>query len=343
MGQKKYLVVAFAIFFGFLFSGCSNFVKKEDTRALHTDHTISFQKNKHFIIPDNAKEQLGFIPDTATSFKVDSKLKKKWMIDNESVDVVSLKPGMKQFTFDFIIDSLKDRNRHFRLFIFHNQKFIEFSINHKKYMYYDIQMEGNGSLKIPIDVPVLNNYKFSEYLPILIDKDQKQLFTNNIPVTKVLVSKSNNNDFSKISSHIKLDDDQKTFKKENSKSNEFGLPSVILLNEDFKPLKIEEVSSVRYVRIDQVPQKIVEEIMFFDMEGNIYGVKGKQPLSYMLEQPRNQDFIIPVPKKMISSRKERFFLLINNNPGEESFIHLNDIKRRKSKFFLNFANVYEIR
>lgn len=83
--------------------------------------------------------------------------------------------------------------------------------------------------------------------------------------------------------------------------------------------------------------------MFFDMEGNIYGIRGKHPLSYTLEQPKDQDFIIPIPKEITSSSKGRFFLLINNNPREESFIHLNDIKKGKSNFFLNFSNIYEIR
>ncbi|WP_232722287.1 hypothetical protein [Geobacillus sp. Manikaran-105] len=348
MGRKKsYLIIALIMLSVLLFSGCNNFLKKENEKEnrqpLHTSDTISFHENEHFIIPNNAQEQLGFIPDTATSFTVDSKLKKKWMIDNESVDIVSLKSGMKQFTFNFIIDSLKDRDRHFRLFIFHNQKFIKFSINNKKYTYYDIHMKGNGSLKIPIRVQVSNNYDFSEYLPILIDKDQKHFFTENIPVTKVLVSKRNKNDFSEISSHIKLDNVQKIFKKENSKSNEFDLPSVVLLNDRFTPLQVEEVNKARYVRIDQSPHKMVEEIMFFDMEGNIYGVRGKQPRSYTLEQPKDQDFIIPIPKEITLSSKERFFLLINNNPREESFIHLNDIKKGKSNVFLNFANLYEIR
>ncbi|MBY6277414.1 MULTISPECIES: hypothetical protein [Bacillota] len=345
--KKSYLIIALIMLSVLLFSGCNNFLKKENEKEnrqpLHTSDTISFHENKHFVIPDDAQKQLGFTPDTATSFKVDSKLKKKWMIDNESIDIVSLKSGIKQFTLNFIIDSLKDRDRHFRLFIFHNQKFIKFSVNNKKYTYYDINMKGNGSLEIPIHVPVSDNYDFSEYLLILIDKDQKRFFTENIPVTKVLVSKRNKNDFSKISSHIKLDNVQKIFKKENSKSNEFGLPSVVLLNDRFTPLKVEEVNKARYVRIDQSPHKMVEEIMFFDMEGNIYGIRGKHPLSYTLEQPKDQDFIIPIPKEITSSSKGRFFLLINNNPREESFIHLNDIKKGKSNFFLNFSNIYEIR
>ncbi|AST00462.1 hypothetical protein B9L19_15285 [Geobacillus thermocatenulatus] len=341
--KKSYLILALTMLSVLLFSGCNHFLKKENRQPLHTSDTISFHENEHFIIPNNAQEQLGFIPDTATSFAVDSKLKKKWMIDNESVDIVSLKPGMKQFTFNFIIDSLKDRDRHFRLFIFHNQKFVKFSINNKKYTYYDIRMKGNGSLKIPIRVQIANNDDFSEYLPILIDKDQKHFFTENIPVTKILVSKKNKNDFSEIPSHIKLDNVQKIFKKEKSKSNEFGLPSVVLLNDRFTPLKVEEVHKARYVRIDQSPHKMVEEIMFFDMEGNIYGLKGKQPRSYTLEQPKDQDFIIPIPKEITLSSKKRFFLLINNNPREESFIHLDDIQKGKSRVFLNFANLYEIR
>ncbi|MGG2952624.1 hypothetical protein [Geobacillus stearothermophilus] len=78
--KKSYLIIALIMLSVLLFSGCNNFLKKENEKEnrqpLHTSDTISFHENEHFIIPNNAQEQLGFIPDTATSFTVDSKLKK---------------------------------------------------------------------------------------------------------------------------------------------------------------------------------------------------------------------------------------------------------------------------
>ncbi|MCJ7843684.1 hypothetical protein MUB24_23080, partial [Lederbergia sp. NSJ-179] len=81
-------------------------------------------------------EEIGFVPDTATTFNAKDSYEQKVMIDGEETVYYKIPNKERYFDFNYIIDTLKKREedsamRNFRIFVYKNKELINFRVNNK--------------------------------------------------------------------------------------------------------------------------------------------------------------------------------------------------------------------
>ncbi|MCJ7843685.1 hypothetical protein MUB24_23085, partial [Lederbergia sp. NSJ-179] len=168
-------------------------------------------------------------------------------------------------------------------------------------------MPNNSSINIPISVELDSQNDYSDILVILINKDKKYHIADHMNASKILISREEikNN----IKGYAKKDVDNNNLKlrneKNKSKEGQFG--DVELLNKDGD--KAYRISKTKYIKLGQVPEDIIQEVIVFDIDGNIYPLSGKQPEAITIKRKNNEDIIIPYNNE--NKDDMRLFLLIN--------------------------------
>lgn len=325
--------------------GCSknNQNNKETSKSFVIQEEIKTFENKHLVIPDNIQEKIGFIPDSATEYKIDDSNKQQVSIGEEKIEYVMTTTQNGVFKLNFLIDSMRDsvEKRNFRLMIYHNKSFIEIQSPKGKNKYLDVTTPGNGTIEIPMKINVNDIKNYSELLLVVIDKDKRSYYINVLPATKVLVSRNNLDKYTE--EKVSIDNKKIVVKEKDSKSNAIGPPLIKLLYKDYNEISFEKVNNVnsKYLLIDQTQENMIYEVMFFDIDGKIYSLDESEDLTYMLDQKYNKDIIIEIPDTTKKINK-RLFVLINNNPNNLAFKNIKNLKDGKENIYSNFANFYEI-
>lgn len=255
--------------------GSANIAKKQGTRhgkpqMVVTQINTKIYRDRHLAIPDNAIKQIGFVPDTATNYKIESSLEKNIKIKGEKVPFIKLSKELKKLTINYIVDSNKDHKRHFRILIAQDTGFIPFKVNGQNVNFYDFEMPGASSAKIPIKLSLNHVQKMTDLYIILIDKNQRNFYTDPISTTRILVS----NGISPLDNKLgvkRSDFTKKNLKYKKTYSNKWGSPNIALLDSKMNKVKVGETKKAKFIRIDQVPKDIVERILLFSPESVMNG------------------------------------------------------------------------
>lgn len=297
--------------------------------------------NKHLIIEKNIDESIGFIPDKAMTFDSKESYKQKINIDGEEAIYYKIPKKKEYFDFNFIIDTMKKQskkdvlNKKFKIFIFQDGEFVDFWVNNKNVKHYNVDIPNNSSVKIPIAVKTNLHKEYSDILVIAVDLDVKNNKNEHINASKILVSRKN------IKENIEdykgpFDNGKLNLREQKSNTDEIG--GIDLLNEENS--SVHQILKADFLKINQTPIDTVQDIMIFDIDGNIYPILKDQSKAIILKRKKNEDVTIPLNNKIKTDK--RLFLLINNNPDQLAFKHLKELQNHKIDKFLNYTDVVEI-
>lgn len=320
--------------------GCTN--SNQEKEYVPNQKKVEIFNHKHLIIEKNIEKDIGFIPDKAMSFNAEDSYKQKIIIDGEEAIYYKIPTKVEYFNFNFIIDTMKknkkdNSKRNFRIFAYENKKLVDFWVNNKSQKYYDVKMPNNSSINIPISLKIDSHNDYSDILVVLIDLNIKNNINEKINASKILISRKDIKDNIKDYNVKDLDNNNLKLRIEkNNNSDKMG--SINLLNKDTN--NVSQISEANFIKLDQVPVDVTQDVMIFDIDGKIYPFLKNQSRAITIKRKNNEDIIIPYNNKIKTNK--RLFLLINNNPNQLAFKHLNDLKNHKVKQYLNYSDIAEI-
>lgn len=95
-------------------------------------------------------------------------------------------------------------------------------------------------------------------------------------------------------------------------------------------------SQSRYLSIEQVNTDVIESIIFFNFDGEIYE-------SFTTRHPVGKKAVVPIPKAIINNLGETdYYVLINNNFGKSGIKQIKNIINGDSTAYTNFSYLYKI-
>lgn len=340
---KYFMSITFTFIICLFLIGCADTESNQRDEYVPNQKEVEVFDEEHLIIEENMEEEIGFVPDTATVFNAKDSYEQKVMIEGEEAVYYKIPTKERYFNFNYIIDTLKKSEedsamRNFRIFVYKNKELSDFWVNNKSQKYFDVEMPNNSSINIPISVKIDSQNDYSDILVVLINKDMQYHIEDHMNASKILISRQEIKD--NIEGYTKKDVDNNNLKlrSEKSKSEEEQFGDIELLNKDGD--KAYRISKTKYIKLGQVPEDIIQEVIVFDIEGNIYPLSRKQQEAITIKRENNEDIIIPYNHK--NKDDIRLFLLINNNPNQLAFKHLNELKNHEVEQWQNYSTIIEI-
>lgn len=323
-------IIVFILLLCCLFA-CSKETQNQEHKSLSVKYdkdTVSIHKSKHVLITEESTKDLGFIPDRATEYKVNKENSEVINIEGDKINFIKLNKKEAYFNMKYIVDSTKKTSTQYRLYIYHDGEFLNFNKN----KFLEFTMPRDSSISIPLKVSS-PNVDFSEYLLILSEKDEDNSVNEFIPVSKMLVTKEELKNLPKNTS-VRLLNNSNIYTEKTS-TNDFGVPTITTLDASKEPIKENyQKKKAKYIKVDQSPVDITEELFFFDEEGNILNKR------YITKQSHNKDILIPIPKQ---EDNKKIFFLINNNPQDLAFRNIKELTKNVNEPYLSFSYFYEVK
>ncbi|MGE7928724.1 hypothetical protein [Lysinibacillus xylanilyticus] len=336
---KKFM--SFTIFTCCLFLfGCTDTDSNQKNEFVTNQKKVEIFNDEHLVIEENIEEKIGFKPDKAMAFDAKDSYEQNVIIDGEEAIYYKIPTTTEYFDFNYKIDTLKKNKedkptRNFRIFVYENKEFVDFWVNNKSQKYYDVKIPNNSSINIPISVKMDLQKDYSDILVVLIDLNIKNNIHELMNASKILVSRKDikNN----IKDYTKKDLDNDNLKLRSEKNNSDEMRGVNLLNKNVN--NVDHISEAKFIKLNQVPAEVIQEVMVFDIDGEIHPFSGGQSEAITLKRKDNEDIIIPYNK---NKTDKRLFILMNNNPNQLAFKHLNDLKDHKVEQYQNYSDIFEI-
>lgn len=336
---KKFM--SFTIFTCCLFLfGCTDTDSNQKNEFVTNQKKVEIFNDEHLVIEENIEEKIGFKPDKAMAFDAKDSYEQKVIIDGEEAIYYKIPTTTEYFDFNYKIDTMKKNKedkptRNFRIFVYENKEFVDFWVNNKSRKYYDVKIPNNSSVNIPISVKMDLQKDYSDILVVLIDLNIKNNIHELMNASKILVSREDikNN----IKDYTKKDLDNDNLKLRSEKNNSDEMRGVNLLNKNVN--NADHISEAKFIKLNQVPTEVIQEVMVFDIDGEIHPFLEGQSEAITLKRKVNEDIIIPYNK---NKTDKRLFILMNNNPNQLAFKHLNDLKDHKVEQYQNYADILEI-
>lgn len=291
--------------------------------------------NQHLVISYDSENTMGFIPDTASKYRIKTNQQRNVDIQGETIPTLLLKRKENKFTIEYTIDNNKESERHFRLMVFNNEGIIPFKIHGRKFNYYDVTMKKESSKMMQLDFFLDKVAEMSDLIIINIDKDFRHYYVDQLGAIRILATAQSN----WLNKQIRLPaTDKAQYVKTDSKKSNNG-SEIVLLSKNKIQIKQGQNKKASYIMVVPLNGVKCEQIFLFDMNGHVVPFGNKKSLT--IASKPHQAAVIPVPKN-IDFNTKRYFLLTIENPKGAAFQNIKSLKKGMDKYYRNFTYYYDL-
>lgn len=317
-----------------LLSGCNS----QDINGLSFIIEEETRKNENQLIQPTDIEELGYKPHYEVEILIDDGFSSSFNLLGERLEY--LRPVDNTASFDLILDIDSPVTKNFRLMIWNNNQFLPIHVNNEQkdsQTYYDIQMpSGNHSITLSNIINLDENFEFNEIAFILLDKDAPVDINLGYSPIRMYIANTDNLSQVEIDNKDTYKEDLSLLEDSDSNNGQ-GIPELTILNHDKMMLNTSGITSQsRYLSIEQVNTDVIESIIFFNFDGEIYE-------SFTTRHPVGKKAVVPIPKAIINNLGETdYYVLINNNFGKSGIKQIKNIINGDSTAYTNFSYLYKI-